>query len=159
MQTSDLVLIVCLQLFRFRDGHTPDLQGNAAPGTTICLRAAELRVIIAALNGWFEPFALHQAGHRTSAATSALGFGFAALGLLLVALLLYNAQRAGGVYWTVSDASEQGSAVAGYLATYLLPLLAVGASGLMRTRAPSEISSRLSRRTRCMCGGSASTCT
>lgn len=104
-------------------------------GVLLVLAASLVVVIIAALNGWFEPFALHQAGHRTSAATSALGFGFAALGLLLVALLLYNAQRAGGVYWTVSDTGEQGSAVAGYLATYLLPLLAVGAGGWRVTAA------------------------
>jgi hypothetical protein len=104
-------------------------------GVLLVLAAALVIVIVAALNGWFEPFALHQVAPRTSAATSALGFGFASLGLLLVALLLYNAQRAGGVYWTVTDTSEQGSAVAGYLATYLLPLLAVGAGGWRVTAA------------------------
>ncbi len=104
-------------------------------GVSLVLVAALVLTIIAALNGWFVPFALHQGGHRTSAATSALGFGFAATGLMLVALLLYNAQRAGGVYWTVEDTTEQGAAVAGYLATYLLPLLAVGAGGWRVTAA------------------------
>lgn len=107
----------------------------ARVGVLLGLAAALVLVIIAALNGWFEPFALHQADHRTSAAASALGFGFASLGLMLVALLLYNAHRAGGVYWTVSDTSEQGAAVAGYLATYLLPLLAVGTGGWRLTAA------------------------
>ena len=109
----------------------------ARVGVLVILAAALGLVILAALNGWFEPFAPHQAGHRTSAATSALGFGFASLGLMLVALLLYNAHRAGGVYWTVSDTNEQSAAVAGYLATYLLPLLAVGTGGWRLTAAYS----------------------
>jgi hypothetical protein len=108
---------------------------GARRGVCVALVAALVLTVIAALNGWFVPFALHQAAHRTSAATSALGFGFAGAGVLLVALLLYNAQRAGGVYWTVTDTTEQGSAVAGYLATYLLPLLAVGAGGWRVTAA------------------------
>jgi hypothetical protein len=92
-------------------------------------------VTFAAFKGWFAPFALRQSGHRTSAAGSALGFGFASLGLMSVGLLLYNAHRAGGVYWTVSATSEQGAAVAGYLATYLLPLVAIGAGGWRVTAA------------------------
>lgn len=104
-------------------------------GVLIVLAGALVVVIIAALNGWFEPFTLQPSDHHTSAATSALGFGFVSLGLMLVALLLYNAHRAGGVYWTVSDTSEQGAAVAGYLATYLLPLLAVGVGGWRVTAA------------------------
>jgi cytochrome b561 len=101
----------------------------------LALAAALVLVIIAAMNGWFEPFALQQSSHQTSAAASALGFGFALLGLMLVGLLLYNAHRAGGVYWTVSNPSEQGAAVAGYLATYLLPLLAIGTGGWRVTAA------------------------
>jgi hypothetical protein len=101
----------------------------------LVLAGALVIVIIAALNGWFKPFALHQAAPRTSAAASALAFAFGSLGLMLVALLLYNAQRAGGVYWTVSGTSEQGAAVAGYLATYLLPLIAVGTGGWRVTAA------------------------
>jgi hypothetical protein len=97
--------------------------------------AALVLTVIAALSGWFVPFALHQTHHHTSAATSALGFGFATTGVMLVALLLYNAQRAGEVYWTVTETTEQGAAVAGYLATYLLPLLAVGAGGWRLTAA------------------------
>jgi len=102
---------------------------------TIGLLAALAITIIGGANGWFSPFALHQPNDRTSAATSALGFGFAALGLMTVALLLYNAERAGGVFWVVHDPAEQGAAVAGYLATYLLPLLAVGVGGWRVTAA------------------------
>lgn len=107
----------------------------ARVGISIVLVAALALAVVAALNGWFVPFALRQAGDHTSAATSALGFGFASTGLMLVALLLYNAQRAGGVYWTVTETTEQGAAVAGYLATYLLPLLAVGVGGWRVTAA------------------------
>jgi hypothetical protein len=110
--------------------------GRIARGGALLVLAIALALLIfAALGGWFEPFALRQDGHRTSAAASALGFGFASLGLMLVALLLYNAHRAGGVYWTVADTNEQGAAVAGYLATYLLPLVAVGTGGWRLTAA------------------------
>lgn len=107
----------------------------ARVGVLLILALALALLILAVLNRWFEPFALHQVSHRTSAAIAAVGFGFASLGMMLVALLLYNAHRAGGVYWTVSGINEQGAAVAGYLATYLLPLLAVGAGGWRITAA------------------------
>jgi hypothetical protein len=107
----------------------------ARVGVLLVLTVALALLTLAALSGWFEPFALHQADHRTSATISAVGFGFVSLGLMLVALVLYNAHRAGGVYWTVSDINEQGAAVAGYLATYLLPLLAVGMGGWRLTAA------------------------
>lgn len=81
------------------------------------------------LNGWLGPMALHVPKHRSSATVAGLGIGFVALGLMIVALLLYNARRVGAVRWTVSDPREQGAAVAGYLATYLLPLLAIPAGG------------------------------
>jgi hypothetical protein len=81
------------------------------------------------LNGWLSPMALHVPKHKTSATVMGVGIGFVALGLMIVALLLYNARRAGAVRWIVSDPREQGAAVAGYLATYLLPLLAIQPGG------------------------------
>jgi hypothetical protein len=91
--------------------------------------------LLGILNGWLSPMALHVPTHKTSAAVAALAFAFAALGLMIVGLLLYNARRAGAVRWTVSDSTEQGSAVAGYLATYLLPLLAIQSGGWRVTAA------------------------
>ncbi|MGO9902306.1 MAG: hypothetical protein ACLP0J_22035 [Solirubrobacteraceae bacterium] len=75
--------------------------------------------------------------HRSSATVTGIGIGigFVALGPLTVALLLYNARRAGAVRWTVSDPREQGAAVAGYLASYLLPLLAIQPGGWRVTAA------------------------
>ena len=91
--------------------------------------------LLGILDGWLSPMALHVAKHKTSGAVAALAFAFAALGLMIVGLLLYNARRAGAVKWTVSDPTEQGSAVAGYLATYLLPLLAIQSGGWRVTAA------------------------
>jgi hypothetical protein len=85
--------------------------------------------LFGSLNEWLSPMALHAPKRATSATVSAIAFFFFALGLLIVGLLLYNARRAGAVRWTVSDPKEQGQAVAGYLATYLLPLLAIGPGG------------------------------
>jgi hypothetical protein len=87
------------------------------------------------LKGWLSPMALHVPKHRNSATVAGIGIGFVALGLLIVALLLYNARRAGAVKWTVSDPREQGAAVAGYLASYLLPLLAIQPGGWRVTAA------------------------
>ena len=87
------------------------------------------------LKGWLSPMALHVPKRRNSATVAGIGIGFVALGLLIVALLLYNARRAGAVKWTVSDPREQGAAVAGYLASYLLPLLAIQPGGWRVTAA------------------------
>ncbi len=87
------------------------------------------------LNGWLAPMALHVPKRKSSATVAGIGIGFVALGLMIVALILYNARRAGAVRWTVSDPREQGAAVAGYLATYLLPLLAIQPGGW---RAPAS---------------------
>ena len=81
------------------------------------------------LNGWLAPMAVQVPKHKSSATVAGIGIGFVALGLMIVGLLLYNARRAGAVRWTVSDPTEQGAAVAGYLATYLLPLLAIEPGG------------------------------
>lgn len=85
--------------------------------------------LLGIFEGWLGPAALHVPKHRSPATVTALGVGFVAVGLMIVALLIYNARRAGAVRWRVSDPREQGAAVAGYLATYLLPLLAISGRG------------------------------
>ena len=87
------------------------------------------------VNGWLEPMALQVPTHKTSATTSGVAFAFAALGVMILALLLYNARRAGSVRWRITDPRDQGPAVAGYLATYLLPLLAIQPGGWRVTAA------------------------
>jgi hypothetical protein len=92
-------------------------------------------VAYALLHEWLSPMALQTPKHKTSAAVAGIAIGFAALGLMIVVLLLYNARRAGAVQWKVYDPREQGAAVAGYLATYLLPLLAIQPGGWRVTAA------------------------
>jgi hypothetical protein len=85
--------------------------------------------------GWLAPLALSPEEPATAATAAGIAFGFCVLALLIVALLLYNARRAGQVRWTVSDQRDQGGAVTGYLATYLLPLLSLSAGGWRVTTA------------------------
>lgn len=86
-------------------------------------------VLLGVFSGWLTPMALTAPLHKSTALVSGIGVFFAALGLLIVGLLLYNARRVGEVEWTISDTREQGAAVAGYLASYLLPLLAIQPGG------------------------------
>jgi hypothetical protein len=81
------------------------------------------------LDGWLFPLALAAPKGRTTATTCGVAIFFATMGLGIVALILYNARRAGSVRWTVSDPTDQGAAVAGYLASYLLPLLSIQSGG------------------------------
>jgi hypothetical protein len=99
------------------------------------LIAAVAVAVVGIVNGWLEPMALHVPSHKTSATTSAFAFAFAALGAMILALLLYNARRAGSVRWRIADPRDQGAAAAGYLATYLLPLLAIQPGGWRVTAA------------------------
>lgn len=86
-------------------------------------------VLTGIVRGWLHPMAVHAPQHKSSALIFGIGVFFAALGLLTVCLLLYNARRVGEVEWEISDPREQGAAVAGYLASYLLPLLAIQPGG------------------------------
>ncbi len=103
------------------------------------VRAALLVALAAAiygvLDGWLVPLALAAPKGRTTATTCGVAIFFAAMSLGIVALILYNAGRAGSVRWTVSDPAEQGAAVAGYLTSYLLPLLSIGSGGWRVTAA------------------------
>lgn len=92
--------------------------------------AAALAVaLVGIFSGWLDPMALHAPLHKSSALIFGIGAWFAALGLMITVLLLYNARRVGEVEWEISDPREQGTAVAGYLASYLLPLLAIQPGG------------------------------
>lgn len=79
--------------------------------------------VVAVSQGWTHPLALDPAPPRTSAAPAALALGFVVAGLGLLAVILVTAWRGTVREWSVSDPRDQGGAVAGYLASYLLPLL------------------------------------
>lgn len=85
--------------------------------------------VLGIAEGWLHPLALDPAGRRTSALPAAVSLAAIEVGLALVALVLYSAGRGGSVPWTVSQPRDQGASVAGYLASYLLPLLGAGTGG------------------------------
>jgi hypothetical protein len=91
--------------------------------------------IFGVLKGWLVPLALKAPEGRTTATACGVAVFFATMGLGIVALILYNARRAGSVRWTVSDPADQGAAIAGYLASYLLPLLSIAPGGWRVTAA------------------------
>lgn len=92
-------------------------------------------VLYGLVDGWLHPLALDPPHDKTSALAATVALWFAVLGLAPVGLLLYNAGRAGATTWTVTDPRDQSGAVAGYLATYLLPLLSLSAGGWRVTTA------------------------
>src|SRR3954452_22321641 len=81
------------------------------------------------LRDWADPLLKTPRGPIDAASISGLAWGFLVLAGLVLALVIYNARRVGTVDWTVKNARDQGGAVAGYLATYLLPLLNPAGSG------------------------------
>lgn len=66
---------------------------------------------------------MHPPRAKTSATAAGVSFAACVAAVLLVVAILANAKRAGEAEWTVTDPHDQGGAAAGYLATYLLPLL------------------------------------
>src|SRR5262249_27312834 len=84
---------------------------------------------------WYAPLALHPAKPKSSVLAAGVAFGLCALAISIVLLILYNAHRVSPAHWTVTDPRDQGGAVAGYLATYLLPLVDTGGGGWRVTTA------------------------
>jgi hypothetical protein len=86
-------------------------------------------LVIGLLRNWAQPLVNDPRGSVDAATISGVAWGFLVLAGLVLALVIYNAHRVGAVDWTVKDPRDQGGAVAGYLATYLLPLLSPVGSG------------------------------
>jgi len=78
---------------------------------------------------WYEPAAWHAPAKATHATTAAVAFGLCVAGIQIALVILLNARQTSQLYWHISDPRDQGGAVAGYLATYLLPLLSFDAHG------------------------------
>jgi hypothetical protein len=91
--------------------------------------------VLGFLSGWAHPSQLHTHKVRSSAAAASVAAGFVVAGVELLAVLLGNASRGSDDTWDVTDARDQGGAVAGYLATYLLPLLNPDVHGVRMTAA------------------------
>jgi len=121
--TSIAVLVLLLPSLTMSAGKAAKL------GASILVCGAIAVFVLGLAYGWYEPMGLHPDKPKTAATVSGIAFFLVVMGLLIVAVLLHNARRVSEVRWTVVDPRDQGGAVAGYLATYLLPLLSISAQG------------------------------
>lgn len=92
-------------------------------------------ILFGVLHGWSAPMTLEPPKGRTSATVAGICFAACVAAALLVWVILVNAKRARGPEWSVSEPRDQGAAAAGYLATYLLPLLHPESGGWRTTAA------------------------
>jgi hypothetical protein len=95
----------------------------------IAVVAALLAFILGLVRGWYGPMDLSPDKHKTAATASGVAFCVLVLALQIVLLIVSRARLLGDRHWKVTDPRDQGAAVAGYLATYLLPLIGVGIAG------------------------------
>jgi hypothetical protein len=79
--------------------------------------------------GWYEPMAWNAPLHRTHATAAGIAFALCVAAVGITVIILLNARQVSELHWRVTDPRDQGGAVAGYLATYLLPLLSLDAHG------------------------------
>jgi hypothetical protein len=122
-----LVAVVCA---------APSTSGRPWKATIgLGLIGSGLVLMIGLLHRWPGPMTLAPPKGQASALTSGLCFAVCVLAALIVVALIANAKRAGSVHWWVTDPRDQGGAIAGYLATYLLPLLQGAGGGWRNTTA------------------------
>jgi hypothetical protein len=88
---------------------------------------AAVLVAVGAYYHWYRPMAGHAPAHHTHATASAVAFGLCVAAVSITAIILLNARQVSELHWRITDPRDQGGAVAGYLATYLLPLLSLEA--------------------------------
>ena len=104
-------------------------RGHRKQALAIASLAAAVVTGVGAYLKWYEPAAWHAPAKGTHATTAAIAFGLCAAGIEIAAVIVLNARQTSQLYWRISDPRDQGGAVAGYLATYLLPLLSFDAHG------------------------------
>jgi hypothetical protein len=96
---------------------------------------AAILVTAGIARGWLHPMAMDQSKPQTQATSAGIAFGFCAIAVLLVATILHSATRVSAPNLPITDPRDQGGAVAGYLAAYLLPLLSIDGGGWRITAA------------------------
>jgi hypothetical protein len=92
----------------------------------VAVSAASL-VAVGGYYRWYAPMAWHAPAHRTHATASAVAFALCVAAVSITVIILLNARQVAELHWRITDPRDQGGAVAGYLATYLLPLLSLEA--------------------------------
>jgi hypothetical protein len=78
---------------------------------------------------WYVPAEWAAPKGHTHATPLAVAFAFLVFGVTIAWVIVLNARQSSRLHWHVTDPKDQGGAVAGYLATYLLPLLSLNAVG------------------------------
>jgi hypothetical protein len=78
---------------------------------------------------WFHPLDWNAPKQASSALAAGIAFALCIAGIEIAAVILVNARQTSALHWRIKNPRDQGGAVAGYLATYLLPLLSVNAHG------------------------------
>jgi hypothetical protein len=98
-----------------------------------CGTLAALGAAVTIVEDWTAPLTSVPKEHRTSATAAAIALFFVAAGVGLLKVILVHARRGTPRRWSIGDSRDQGASVAGYLASYLLPLLNPGADGVRTT--------------------------
>jgi hypothetical protein len=118
------IWLVALSVLLVSLAATPALIGRGRRALLLAAPVvAAALVIYGAFHTWTGPMTFHPPKGHSSAAVAGIAFATCVAAALLIWAILVNARRASGPEWTVSEPRDQGAAAAGYLATYLLPLL------------------------------------
>jgi hypothetical protein len=84
---------------------------------------------VGVLADWFRPLEWDAPKGVSSATAAGVAFALCVAGVEIALVIVLNARQTSALHWKIADPRDQGGAVAGYLATYLLPLLSVNAHG------------------------------
>jgi hypothetical protein len=91
--------------------------------------AASVVVVVGLIQHWYRPLAWHPPQHHTRGTIMGIALGAAIAGFEMALVIFYSGRQTSRLQLIVRDPRDQGPAVAGYMATYLLPLLTATVPG------------------------------